>query len=68
MCRDSLNDEWIYVVKQGVCRVLKSIKLNPDSKNNNKVFVEISKLLSKDVFVIKLNIFSNKTIKIFVGF
>ena len=52
MSRDSLNDEWIYVVKQGMCRILKTVKLNLDSKNNSKVFVEITKLFSNDVFVI----------------
>ena len=51
MSRDSLNEEWIFVVKQGVCRILKTMKLSSDLKNKNKVFVEITKLFSKDVFV-----------------
>ncbi len=33
MCRDSNKSEWVYVIKSGSCRVLKSLKATrPDVK------------------------------------
>ena len=52
MCKDSVTDEWVYVIKQGVGRALKTIKKNNrKNKQNNSLFIEMKKLFEKDVFV-----------------
>lgn len=51
MCRDSVKDEWIYIVKQGVCRILKTIKIDSKTDDHNTMYIELKKLYAKDVFV-----------------
>ena len=54
MCKDSSNNDWIYCVKLGTCRVIK--KLNNNNQNNHNLlntdnFIEVEKLYSKNIFV-----------------
>ena len=60
MCKDSYSNDWIYVIKQGQCRVLKKVKFtkrNPllkslsNADNANSNFIEIKKVNVKEVFV-----------------
>jgi CRP-like cAMP-binding protein len=46
MCKNSLDNDWIYIVKQGVCKVIKSVKTRTE-----QLYLEIDRLNSKDVFV-----------------
>ncbi len=32
ICNNNLNNEWIYVIKQGTCRILKGFQISKDDK------------------------------------
>ena len=51
MCKDSVKDDWIYIVKQGACRVLKTVRLNSNKEKPKIMYIELKKLLTKDAFV-----------------